>query len=672
MLTNWKIIGDEIQDNFKAISQSPYEWAEIKFSDQVKTLFNSLPSYRSFDSTIFRRVNDDANFTILPSQYVLFAIFIKEFAMTLFEYMKVIKSLKEETSTTEIYQIFKNNDRSHRLLAQYDDFEKNYIFDLFSADKEKHWSSKSYLDSNGIRGDVDFFGSVILKLLNIPDTSSGVFGAFVYDLCENPSLYKILENEYFNYLPFIKKTKVRGKFAAAVLRFCFHQDQLKSLSSCIRKNEDSRYVSLELDERKLTSVFRVSKVRLKPDQLIVGSKPRYFDDPIFKIEDDFVYCSTEWTNERETRLDLVSLKNIIESAYLNIELIISEDESFTLRPKILKGYNRVSQSVSSKQKATNKIFFGSPGTGKSYKAKNLTLGSTTISTLFHPEYSYSDFVGSYRPVVGYEVGSIEITTPNGEKSAKPVNYFEFVAGPFVLSLVSAFNNLDQHVFLLIDEINRGECASIFGDIFQLLDRDEFGCSEYGLNLKPELEEYFVKRGIRYDVKGDGKLYLPPNLSIIATMNTSDQSLYPIDAAFKRRWEWISCQIDFEDVQNCFPQNELFLFDGHQKWSWVGLLTSFNNSIVSSNANMEDKQIGPWFIKPLANAEIDFDTFANKFLYFIWHDVYKDEQQTIDAPFAEGIRTFTELQHAIKSGGLRAGFKQRLLESSAITSIPEVQ
>ena len=420
------------------------------------------------------------------------------------------------------------------------------------------------------------------------------------------------------------------------------------------------------DGRRLTSLFRVSKVRLQPEELVVSSRQRYLDDPIFKIDDRFIYLSTEWTNERDSRLDLVNLKHIVESKYLNIELLIAEDDSFTLKPKAIKLKEVSPLGSSRREKACNKIFFGSPGTGKSYTAKRLTQGSQTISTLFHPEYSYSDFVGSYRPVVGYEINSAEISTPSGIRIAKPVNYFEFVAGPMIAALVTAFNSSDEHVFLLIDEINRGECASIFGDIFQLLDRDDFGCSEYGLNLKPELEEYFVKRGIQYDFKGDGKLYLPSNLSIIATMNTSDQSLYPMDAAFKRRWEWVSCPINFEDVQKNFP-NEIFLFDGYQKWSWVRLLNSFNTAILNTNANMEDKQVGPWFIKPLSNAEINFDTFVNKFLYFLWHDIYKDEQQAIDSPFLPGIKTFTKLQRAIKSEGLCAGFRRALIVDALINS-----
>lgn len=312
--------------------------------------------------------------------------------------------------------------------------------------------------------------------------------------------------------------------------------------------------------------------------------------------------------------------------------------------------------------AKNVIYFGSPGTGKSYRAKTDFANAVTFTTLFHPEYTYSDFMGSYRPVIGHERDQPEIDSHDGGTIAKPVNYFEFVPGPLVNALTAAFKDPEKSVCLLIDELNRGECAAIFGDVFQLLDRDEAGTSEYGITIKAELKKYFTDREINFDIKKDGKLYLPSNLSLVATMNTSDQSLYPIDAAFKRRWDWIACPINFDELKAAYPNQEIFINDGHEKWSWESLITVINKYI--SKNHMEDKQIGPWFLRPSSTGEINYDVFLNKCLFYLWHDVYKDDQEGDDSPFItnDQINSFGQTQTAMRMGGLKAGFKSELISS----------
>jgi hypothetical protein len=312
--------------------------------------------------------------------------------------------------------------------------------------------------------------------------------------------------------------------------------------------------------------------------------------------------------------------------------------------------------------AKNVIYFGSPGTGKSYRAKTDFANAETFTTLFHPEYTYSDFMGSYRPVIGHERDQPEIDSHDGGTIAKPVNYFEFVPGPLVNALTAAFKDPEKSVCLLIDELNRGECAAIFGDVFQLLDRDEAGTSEYGITIKAELKKYFTDREINFDIKKDGKLYLPSNFSLVATMNTSDQSLYPIDAAFKRRWDWIACPINFDELKAAYPNQEIYMNDGHEKWSWESLITVINKYI--SKNHMEDKQIGPWFLRPSGAGEINYDVFLNKCLFYLWHDVYKDDQEGDDSPFItnDQINSFGQTQTAMRMGGLKAGFKSELISS----------
>lgn len=307
----------------------------------------------------------------------------------------------------------------------------------------------------------------------------------------------------------------------------------------------------------------------------------------------------------------------------------------------------------------NWIFFGPPGTGKSTEAKEMVGGAAIERTQFHPEYSHADFIGSYRPVVGFESGPAnEVVGHDGVIIARPINYFAFVPGPLTLALERAFQSAD-HVFLVIEEINRGDCAAIFGDTFQLLDRNDQGRSEFGITPKSELVAYFKGRSINYDIAGNGKLYLPPNLTLLATMNTSDQSLYPMDSAFKRRWQWVGCPIDFSQLLAYTEGVRPFLDDGTTKWDWIKMVESLNNNIVRDR--MEDKQLGPWFIKPAKGGLVPWESFLNKCLFYLWHDVFKDEQLSDLSPFkTNGPQVFSEVQRNIRENGLAAGIKPEIL------------
>ena len=262
----------------------------------------------------------------------------------------------------------------------------------------------------------------------------------------------------------------------------------------------------------------------------------------------------------------------------------------------------------------NVIFFGPPGTGKSTEVKKRILSAHMLRTQFHPEYTHADLVGSYRPVVGFETDAAnQIVGHDGVLIPRPVNYFAFVPGPLAFAMQLAFSS-SEHVFLVVEEINRGDCAAIFGDVFQLLDRDESGRSEFGITPKPELLAYFKSKGVDFEIGGDGKLYIPSNLSLLATMNTSDQSLYPMDSAFKRRWNWIACPIEFDQLLKYTDGVRPFLIDGVGKWDWIKLVENLNGSIVRDR--MEDKQLGPWFIKSSKSGLVPWEEFLNKGLYYL--------------------------------------------------------
>ncbi|MBR3885518.1 MAG: AAA family ATPase [Clostridia bacterium] len=270
----------------------------------------------------------------------------------------------------------------------------------------------------------------------------------------------------------------------------------------------------------------------------------------------------------------------------------------------------------------NTIIYGVPGCGKSRKVVDLLKGEEYVRVLFHPEYTYSDFIGQVMPVVKDE----KIT-------------YEFVPGPFTKILEEAIKTNESspsNFFLVIEEINRGNAPAIFGDVFQLLDRNKDGVSEYKINNKDIAKHIFNDE--------DKKIYIPSNLTIFATMNTCDQNVFTMDTAFKRRWRMERIENNFEsaEISNCE-------IDG-LSIQWGEFATIVNDLILNLNDgfNSEDKQLGVYFVK---EDEIrDIKAFAEKVLMYLWDDVvkydktqlFKPEYKTLDSlinAFVKGENVF---------------------------------
>lgn len=276
-----------------------------------------------------------------------------------------------------------------------------------------------------------------------------------------------------------------------------------------------------------------------------------------------------------------------------------------------------------------KIYFGSPGTGKSYRISNeVAKGHEKFVVTFHPDFDYFDFVGSYKP---------ETIVENGEKKI----IYAFVAQRFMEAYVRAWQT-EAPVFLIIEEINRGRCSAIFGDIFQLLDRDDNGFSEYFVSVSKELSDYlaivfgnnknyvaqikqlYFEKNNRDLDNPFAVLLLPNNLYIHATMNTSDQALFPMDSAFKRRWEWEYVPIDYEKSADFIID-----FEDLGQVSWQMFLEKINHNIYEITKS-EDKQLGTWFVKTNIwegdKKVISKVQFLNKIMYYLWYDVFMYESK----------------------------------------------
>lgn len=308
-----------------------------------------------------------------------------------------------------------------------------------------------------------------------------------------------------------------------------------------------------------------------------------------------------------------------------------------------------------------KILFGSPGTGKSHRvdneiAKDLS-NPEIIKTVFHPEYTYGDFMGKLMP----------LTDEQGKVS------YRYYLGHFMQALAKAYkfylefqnstesekpNQPLQNVLLVIDEINRGNSAAIFGTAFQLLDREDDGWSSYAVNIS-DMEKISFLKELGYhrskknaetygtidsnkDITNDkpldqlftdkmsflanGQIKLPPNLSIVGTMNTSDESIYYMDSAFKRRWSWEYVDTKYgaenlADVNLVYEQGTV---------NWTGFVDKLNEFILSkpnSIRKVEDKQIGYYFIKA-KDGKIQASDIQNKLMFFLWDTVFARDKEPL--------------------------------------------
>ena len=269
------------------------------------------------------------------------------------------------------------------------------------------------------------------------------------------------------------------------------------------------------------------------------------------------------------------------------------------------------------------IYYGAPGTGKSHKIKEQlgdVLKENVFRTTFHPDSDYSTFVGAYKPTKGKKPlyglnGGLTVRLNDGKDNLEEdIITYKFIPQAFLNAYIRAYQT-DENVYLIIEEINRGNCAQIFGDLFQLLDRDITGKSEYTIKADADLKT-FLEEKLGEDKPGikGGELCLPSNLYIYATMNTSDQSLFPIDSAFKRRWDW-----EYEPIK--YKNTDWVIDIDGLKYSWSNFQKEVNTRILR-NTGSEDKMLGDYFVNPPAKV-ISYNLFRNKILFYLWNDVCKD-------------------------------------------------
>ena len=341
----------------------------------------------------------------------------------------------------------------------------------------------------------------------------------------------------------------------------------------------------------------------------------------------------------ENKTGKFTIRNYVAGSYSDIHIKKASDGIFDVwvtntQTPYDDGKDKHHEIIDEQSLPLQQIFYGAPGTGKSNTIKREVddKGMPNVRTTFHPDSDYSTFVGAYKPTsvevpVMTIIGKEQVPVVNAKPEKKIV--YEFVPQAFLKAYTGAWKDQDKPFFLIIEEINRGNCAQIFGDLFQLLDRnDETGLSDYPISPDEDIQKFLLtdkkfgfaaltdeqKAAIPEEVLAGELMILPKNLHIWATMNTSDQSLFPIDSAFKRRWDWQYMPIS--DGKKGWK----IVANGKQ-YDWWQFLQKMNNQI-GSTTNSEDKKLGYYFCKAKGDT-IDAETFVGKVIFYVWNDVFKD-------------------------------------------------
>lgn len=360
-----------------------------------------------------------------------------------------------------------------------------------------------------------------------------------------------------------------------------------------------------------------------------------------------------------------TIRNYFAGGYSDLHIIKADDGIFDIRISNANvptydnkenGLEKVEPPTKVK-KLLQQIFYGAPGTGKSHIIKEQTENEDVVRTTFHPDTDYSTFVGAYKPttktvpvttVIGTKAVAVE--DENGKPMTEDKIVYDFVSQAFLQAYISAWKKYGEvkedgeepkDEYLVIEEINRGNCAQIFGDLFQLLDRGEEGFSEYPIKADADMKKQLAKelsslairdkdsinalfkggKNIVAQVLNGEILLLPNNLYIWATMNTSDQSLFPIDSAFKRRWDW-----QYVPISNA-GKNWVIEANG-AKYDWWQFLEAINDRVYEATYS-EDKKLGYFFCKA-RDGVITADKFVSKVIFYLWNDVFKDSEFEGDA------------------------------------------
>lgn len=433
--------------------------------------------------------------------------------------------------------------------------------------------------------------------------------------------------------------------AEYIINHIYDLDSLQSLKPVFKVNDTTLRVEAEilqnlgLPRKSLRFFFNLpnSASYTKSDN---DGKVRVFDK-VYDVPTEqgnyHAKLTTEWQDKPlEDDFDgnsLTALIKVVNEYYSHYLEIVKTENGYCLKIK-----NKTTKGIIP---STNILLYGVPGCGKSfYVEKNYeskVQEGFTIRVVFHPDYTYSDFVGQLMPVLK------EVKNAQDVKEEKL--QYDFVPGPFTRILQLAEIHKDQQCLLIIEELNRGNAPAIFGEIFQLLDRNDDGTSKYAIYNREISKELYDNE---QQEKPNEPIKLPPNLTIVATMNTSDQNVFTMDTAFQRRWQMkhIPNKFDFNTahVNKHLPNSEI---------SWGAFAQTINKKMQTANLGFggtEDKSLGVYFATD--NDLDDAERFAEKVLKYLWDDAFKLGRKELFNDCSQGLSAVIEAYEDAKGDSLK--------------------
>ena len=395
-------------------------------------------------------------------------------------------------------------------------------------------------------------------------------------------------------------------------------------------------------------------LRLENDGLASSDgQRRYYTDVKVNCDGKDYYVTRQFGDDKTNDTRWIVARWAFEKAGIYSEQIEELEKIFNNRKKELeerknnegkKIENQLNERKNGENepiKGRNIIIYGAPGTGKSHYVERRYGRENITRIVFHNEYTYFDFVGQYRPSPLYKKNNEFVSSREcGEERYEPFIDYKFVPGPFTNVLVKAWNNKDKMYTLLIEELNRADAAAVFGDVFQLLDRKKNGESEYDIEPSTEWGEYLKNKVQVYE----GKVKIPANMNIIATMNSADQGVYMLDTAFKRRWDYEFRPIKLEEFSN---KNAAIKYK-EKTIKWVDFIKAINNELGKGQIP-EDRRIGQFFVPPDKFSKNPNDNInaVKKVLFYLWDDVLRNNDRQII--FRNDIDSMTRLFELYNDG-----------------------
>ncbi|WP_338654189.1 AAA family ATPase [Sporosarcina psychrophila] len=374
--------------------------------------------------------------------------------------------------------------------------------------------------------------------------------------------------------------------------------------------ENRRQIEIALKIEAQDRVMVANKTSITNSDIPLGEKLFFLESRFLLFKDDYMVI-LKLKSQMKYMMFFIPRPSLNEE---ELELIGDIKAIYTINQQLYK-INHLQINSGS-----NILIFGAPGTGKSHYIKEkYEHSSESIRIVFHEEYSYQDFVGCIKPIITNDVPT-----------------YSFIPGPFTKILKLAIENKMISYTLIIEELNRANAASVFGDVFQLLDRDENCISEYSIGNE-DILNYLNED----TVNSYSEIRLPGNLSIVATMNSADQGVFPLDTAFKRRWNYEYMPIEFEEWHD-YQTIPYISVEKVVRYISIKDYLETINTYLSAHEILEineDRLIGPYYLKQNEWEAWQVDQSYKKLLAYLWDDVARLDRGTV---FKEELIQFSHV------------------------------